>query len=535
MIFSRARMTKRMLLLVFLFHTSIFSCTRCTTVGLIRNSSLTIYNSTVTWFNGSLSQCLCYMLSSSSISSMNYYPNASLCQMYLKSDQNNSFTLSIASTSHFYFLSLSLGQNDSTTSVPRVFVDLFWSFDSTFNDATNIFIGIPLNNVNFSSSSITGSGSSLSIIWGSQQGLSYSSPFLYLVNQSWTFEVWIRLSATSNSTDYAIVTQCQSSSPLLCLHLLIRRSKVFLGFYSNDLTGSATLAASTWYHVAFVFDCFTRGRQIYLNGFIDSSDVSNTCYQGADTNLTVGFWPNPYSSSFNGLIDHLSFTTRAKTADEILDDASLTFYYSFDNQTTNDQGSLQIDAVRVGATNFTSGRVGQALYISDTSTSYLRMQNLVLLGTLAHAYTISIWIKPHQIQKGAILHFSMESDGTGMWCLSLLGMSGSGTLYANSFYFSLVTMTGPTLATNRWTHVVMTYSAANGGLLYINGTVFASASPYTYVTPGTTNYLFVGSSLASFWCASQAWVGGQFDGAVDEFRLYSRVLSAAEVLNLANP
>lgn len=115
MVLSRVMMARRTLLVVLLFHISIFSCTHCTTVGLIRNSSLTIVNSTVTWLNGSLQQCLCHMMSSSTISSLNYYPSTSSCQVYLKSDQNNSFTLSIASTSSFYFLSLPRQQNDSTT------------------------------------------------------------------------------------------------------------------------------------------------------------------------------------------------------------------------------------------------------------------------------------------------------------------------------------------------------------------------------------------------------------------------------------
>ena len=142
--------------------------------------------------------------------------------------------------------------------------DYLWTFDSTFEDTSSTFRGEPINCPSFSASTITGYGSSLSLIASMSQFLSVTVPSLPLFDRSWTFEVWIYLFDVLGSTDYLILGQCDSFANDRCLHLVIRNRKILLGFYSDDLGGVTDLIASRWYHTAFVFDTITRTQSVHL-------------------------------------------------------------------------------------------------------------------------------------------------------------------------------------------------------------------------------------------------------------------------------
>ena len=161
-----------------------------------------------------------------------------------------------------------------------------------------------MNNASFSNSTITGYGSSLSLIASMSQFLSTAQPFLPLFNQSWTFEAWIHLFEVVGSTDYPILGQCDSFANDRCLHLVIRNRKVFLGFFSDDLGGVTDLIASRWYHTAFVFDRSTRTQFVYLDGVLDNTQQANDVYRGTSgfLNIGVNYWWGS-GTYFNGLID----------------------------------------------------------------------------------------------------------------------------------------------------------------------------------------------------------------------------------------
>jgi hypothetical protein len=113
----------------------------------------------------------------------------------------------------------------------------------------------------------------------------------------------------------------------------------------------------------------------------------------------------------------------------------------------------------------------------------------------------------------------------------MLGLSSSGQLIATSWGNAAISAVGPTLAPNNWTHAAITYSTSNGLRLYLNGNLRNSTNPYSYSASGVPNYLFLGDSVNSTSCADTL---GQFFGALDEFRLYSRELTASDVVTLFN-
>ena len=223
-----------------------------------------------------------------------------------------------------------------TTATSKLVRSILWTFDSDFKDLYSVYNGVPMSGANLSSSvGINGYGKALSVARASSQYVTISSPALLLANDSFTIEAWVYPGSTIGSNDFLIFTQCSvpgSTPPNCCLQAMIRYSKPFIGFgYGGDFLSSSTLSASKWTHLAFVHDLPTRTQLIYINGRWDGSLNISTVYVGSSAAPLLIGGSVPLGMYFDGLIDELSITTRAKTAAEILEDATLAARYPFDS------------------------------------------------------------------------------------------------------------------------------------------------------------------------------------------------------------
>ena len=132
--------------------------------------------------------------------------------------------------------------------------------------------------------------------------------------------------------------------------------------------------------------------------------------------------------------------------------------------------------------------------------------------------------------------FCLRTTGTG-WCLPIIGLSPSFQIIGQSWYrFGTVPVIGPVVPMTVWTHVVTSYSDTNGVRLWINGTLIGSTGPFMYRPSNVPNTITLGSVLyGTVSCDPGKIAKGQFYGMMDELRVYSRELNAAEVFALANP
>jgi len=220
---------------------------------------------------------------------------------------------------------------------------------------------------------------------------------------------------------------------------------------------------------------------------------------------------------------------------EVLRDATLTFEYTFDNQSLLDSGPLKINGTGLNYQFINPGRVNYSLSLS-VNQSYVQATGLVLLGIDKQSHSFSLWIKPTNISGGTIIHVSRFVTGDG-WCFPLLGFSNSSNLIVQSWNSSSVTLVGPVITVNVWTHIAITYSTSNGTRLWINGNQYGSSSgAFNYVTPNVPVVVTIGSSLdGQNSCSSGGIEMGQYFGEIDEFQLYSRELSSTDINSLANP
>jgi hypothetical protein len=192
-----------------------------------------------------------------------------------------------------------------------------------------------------------------------------------------------------------LLSHCGATIQDQCLQILIVNGKVYFGFYNDDLAGSTQLSSNQWYHVAYVYNRTSSGRFVYLNGNQDGSQMSLQPYIGNASQLTMGAIPLfIYVTFLNGFVDKLTFVSRIKNATELLDEATLVAYYSFDNSYA-DFGPNQINNSTSVSTLFDpTGRLNQSLIIDSMNSSYFQTTGFYYLGQSNYSYSFSLWIYP---------------------------------------------------------------------------------------------------------------------------------------------
>ncbi|CAF3658766.1 unnamed protein product [Rotaria socialis] len=428
-----------------------------------------------------------------------------------------------------------------TGSYCQTAVRIFWSFDNTLQDLYNNFNGVGSNGPTYTSPGYNGAGACLWLNQASSQSVSITSPILNITYTSFTFEVWLYPNTLYNGnpyTDNSIFGQCQQQVVDQCLHIVIRSQKAYFGFFGDDLVGNQAFTPKQWYHVAYIYDYSTQTQFVYVNGYLDNSRSSAGPYQGISGALTIGTTSAQVSNNFfDGCLDSVAYVSRAKNASEVLDDATLVAYLSFDSNSLLDSGPLLINGTGTNYSYTSSGRVNAGISLSGNA-SYIQITGLTRIGTNSWPYTVAVWINPTKISGGTIMHLSSLIDGAqpNAWCLPIMGFTSMGQIAINSWNSSNVPITGSIVQVNSWTHVAATYSSSNGERLYVNGIQYGSSVAYNFAAGGVPMTITLGSSLLGTGVCNTGTIQmGQYNGLLDEFRVYARELSAAEISALANP
>ncbi|CAF1298686.1 unnamed protein product, partial [Didymodactylos carnosus] len=221
----------------------------------------------------------------------------------------------------------------------------------------------------------------------------------------------------------------------------------------------------------------------------------------------------------------------------VLDNSLLVAYFSFDSPSPLSYvGSTGLTAIESGQMTV-PGHLNEALLFTGSTNSYFQIGNLGVVGTRDQSFSISLWINPTVLTGSTIVHVSLGWEGQGGWCLPFIGFTISGHIAVQMWQGSYApSVIGPILLLNTWTHVVETFSVANGLKLYINGYLYsATYSISQFFASGSPMFLTVGSAIyASFPACSNLGVlpFTSFAGGVDELRVYSRELIAEDVCTL---
>jgi fibronectin type 3 domain-containing protein len=287
----------------------------------------------------------------------------------------------------------------------------------------------------------------------------------------------------------------------------------------NTLVSAAAPSTNTWHQVAYSFDGTTH--RLYVDGALaNSSTVAPQT--AAPSRLDFGFTPG-WAENLAGSLDEVRIYSRKLSDAEIAGlafDPSLAAYFKFDENAGTvaaDSTGHGHDGTLGGGATWTVGMLGSAISLNG-STAFVSCTAGTDLPANNAPQTVAWWMNVSQNPSGTATAFDLHNDGAA-------------SAVQGGFRNGNVTI---------WNH---------------GGNVLAEATPpsasawhhYAYTFDGTTHLLYIdgqqaGSSTAAPQTAQVAslvfgrWNGGPgeyFGGALDDLRIYTRPLSAAEVLGLS--
>ena len=166
-----------------------------------------------------------------------------------------------------------------------------------------------------------------------------------------------------------------------------------------------------------------------------------------------------------------------------------------------------------------TGKYGKALQLDGTVNSYAALPTGIV--SALNDFTISAWVKMDALANwmrvfdfgtgtSKYLFLSVQTGTAGS---IRYGIKNGGTEQGITYNFAT--------PLNTWTHFAVTQSG-NTCRIYINGALVATSTNITIKpsTIGVTNQNYLGKSQ---------WPDPMFKGAIDEFKIYSRALSVAEI------
>jgi hypothetical protein len=419
----------------------------------------------------------------------------------------------------FYFLVLP----------PESYTSLFWPFDGSINEVNDRMVATSDGTISFVSPGVYGRESA--IYFNGSQYLNMSSTKFKLSSNSFSFEMWLYLMSVGNgvSPNAGILGQCQSMATDACLHLEIRGSQSFLGFYGDDCPGQTSLTSNIWYHLAFVYDATITKQFIYLNGNLECSRTANNLAIMNTTPLTIGidlFAQNGKFYYFYGYIDQLSYLSTAKTGNEILDDATLIVYFSFNQNSLLDSSSNQMNGTAYQLT-----LIDNALLFNQTSSAF--QIETFDSSSISDSSSIAFWINPSSTNNGIIVHIFFSNSTNSSLCWNMIRFDNQGYLISQIQTNGIISITGSVINPNVWTYIVQTYSPINGFKLYINGTFINGTGAINYMNTKQTQTVTLGACLQNCQsCGIGSIIDSHYVGLMDEFRMYSRELNLSDIQSL---
>jgi hypothetical protein len=390
-----------------------------------------------------------------------------------------------------------------------------------------------------------------------------------------TLSLWINPGTNqANSNDKYVITK---SGLGLGWSLKRLTSSGVLDFFYQFTGGnvgrlSATAPPSNeWTHVAVSWDGTSAGSGInyYFNGVLNNnaSGVDGSGDTTDDSGITLGIAGDVFGGTnyLNGSIDDVRIYNRVLSPDEVkrlykmgataktgvvpqrgtLADG-LVAYWSFDGKDiagriAYDRSGQAVNGSLENGPARAIGKLGQGL-------NFDKIDDLMDLGSPAaldlNQRTISVWIYPRSVGENGDGQIIQTFNGGSIgWNLEICDSTDSGffndcashsTNNALNFGYTFSGDDGNWMSNsnaitlNAWNHITVTYdrtSASNDPTFYVNGqsiTVNRWGTPTGSADSGTVAVTIGNRNTAD----------ATFDGFIDDFRIYNRILSTDEIKRL---
>ncbi len=309
------------------------------------------------------------------------------------------------------------------------------------------------------------------------------------------------------------------------------------GVTNGRLEASPCPPDNEWHHVAGTYNGLSM--KIYYDGELVAQQEASGAIATSSDSLFIGtkHATAPPQDYFYGILDEVYFFNRALPAGEVrylagyrpmVDPGTdaLVAYYEFENDVLDSSGNGNDGTVN-GNPTFVDGMIGTALEF-DGDGDYIDCGNNPILA-ITDAVSISAWIKvaaqglDHKVggnQDGANGGYKMTVFNNNKVEFEIRTAANSAVLNRN-------VAGGTEIKVDVWYHVTGVYSLADGYIrTYVDGELDRELE--------TTQAL--GASPGSLMIGCEPFSTGQynFNGVMDDIRVYSKALSEAEARYLAN-
>jgi len=346
------------------------------------------------------------------------------------------------------------------------------------------------------------------------------------MNSSLTIEGFFMLQKTQLN---AILVQL---TPTITFNLTNGILTASLGSNTN-ITGTSVISTDHWHHLSFVYNAIQQTATISIDGTVGATvssikpDISSN-----NTNSTIVI-----GAGFQGCIDQLSISLKAKPQAEILWDATAAAYYRLDVLYLLDSGPNGLNATATNVIPIYGWRYN-ALNFNRTG-AYYQANGFTALGTPNQAFSISLWVRA-ETQPGVFLTVSNPYT-----CLLVLGLQNNNNylvayLPNATATGASVNIIGPQIPLNAWLNVAFTWSTANRANLYTSALLQGSSGDAITLNNarGGNNSVPMTVTLGTYSGSANCQgiegvnVSQQFMGSLDEVYVFARELQVTDMQQL---
>jgi hypothetical protein len=303
-------------------------------------------------------------------------------------------------------------------------------------------------------------------------------------------------------------------------------------------------SVGSWYHVTGTYNKSTGEQRLYINGQLINTQVhlaGNTIVPLTTySNMRIG-QSTAGNNYFNGIIDDVRIYNRALSSKEVLDmftafNTGIQALYAFDEGS----GTIATDSSgngnhgTISGASWTTGHNGNGGGLNFDGTSnyvsiprmnyeevsmcawfYKNINDTAAIDAIWGGYRGNSNI---QLREGFDIRFNQGAPNTLRFIL--VTQDGSGNRTERTATMNLIN------SISSWYHVASTYNKTTGEQkLYVNGQLVNTQShPAGNTVVPLTTYSDMRIGFSRF--------NGYFNGIIDDVRLYNRVLSDLEVVDL---
>jgi hypothetical protein len=293
---------------------------------------------------------------------------------------------------------------------------------------------------------------------------------------------------------------------------------------------NTTINDNTWYYVVWVIDNVGTWK-VYINGVYEApSNTLGSTTGKLDTSVIydtnyIGRHESSNKDNWDGYLDDFRIYDRVLSAEEIEklylegSDRGLIAHYKFDDST-----NAGLDSSGNGydlTTNTGTPQISTTEYVFGSS-SYLSNSTFKTNDFTFNNRPFSVSVWSYATNYGYIIAQHQASSQNQALHIQIIDSNK----YRFGFYANDLDTAGGTVSLNEWVHLVFQIDSSRNREIWKNGVRIANDTSGAFLNVGTagTNDVIIGN-----WNLIDT-----YDGYLDDFRIYDRALSAAEVEKLYN-